>query len=218
MSMALNLVDVGHGLKDVAGTHAVIETSAARDTKEKWVKVGKQCTGWGEKAGNWAAFLKQRQAITAMFDTMNLKRFLPLAFLTVVTTVVSAADTKPSSLPRSTPEKQGVSSAALLDFIQSADTKLDAIHSFMLVRHGNVIAEGWWTPYNPQSRHQMFSLSKSFTSTAVGLAISEGKLSLFDPVVKFFPDDVPTNASDNLKAMRVRDLLTMSSGQQIGRA
>ncbi|HEV8492089.1 MAG TPA: serine hydrolase domain-containing protein [Candidatus Angelobacter sp.] len=101
----------------------------------------------------------------------------------------------------------------MLDFITNADAKFDAPHSFMLVRHGNVIAEGWWSPYSPQSRHQMFSLSKSFTSTAVGLAISEGKLSLFDPVVKFFPDDIPTNASDNLKAMRIRDLLTMSSGQ-----
>ena len=63
------------------------------------------------------------------------------------------------------------------------------MHSFMLVRHGNVVAEGWWSPYAPEIRHSMFSLSKSFTSTAVGLAISEGKLSLDDPVLKFFPED-----------------------------
>jgi CubicO group peptidase (beta-lactamase class C family) len=81
------------------------------------------------------------------------------------------------------------------------------------VRHGQVVAEGWWSPYGAQIPHSMFSLSKSFTSTAVGLAISEGKLSLDDPVVKFFPDDVPTNATSNLKAMRVRDLLIMSTGQ-----
>ena len=53
----------------------------------------------------------------------------------------------------------------------------------------------------------MFSLSKSFTSTAVGLAISEGKLSLDDPVLKFFPDEAPANPSKNLLSMRVRDLL-----------
>jgi CubicO group peptidase (beta-lactamase class C family) len=118
-----------------------------------------------------------------------------------------------NSLPRSTPEKQGVSSAALLDFVTNADLKLDAPHSFMLVRHGHVVAEGWWGPYAAQTPHQMFSLSKSFTSTAVGLAISEGKLSLDDQVLKFFPEDAPASPSDNLKAMRIRDLLTMSTGQ-----
>ncbi len=142
---------------------------------------------------------------------MNLKSLLPLAWLAGMLTTGTAAEQ--NALPRSTPEKQGISSAALLDFIQAADTNLDAVHSFMLVRHGHVVAEGWWSPYAAQTPHQMFSLSKSFTSTAVGLAISEGKLGLFDPVIKFFPDDVPTNASDNLKAMRVHDLLTMSSGQ-----
>src|SRR6185369_15697784 len=60
----------------------------------------------------------------------------------------------------------------------------------------------------------LYSLSKSFTSTAVGFAVAEGKLSIDDEVLKFFPDDQPANVSDNLKAMRVRDLLMMSTGQQ----
>lgn len=59
----------------------------------------------------------------------------------------------------------------------------------------------------------MFSLSKSFTSTAVGLAIAEGKFAVDDPVLKFFPDDAPAQPSANLSAMRVRDLLTMATGQ-----
>jgi CubicO group peptidase (beta-lactamase class C family) len=59
----------------------------------------------------------------------------------------------------------------------------------------------------------LYSLSKSFTSTAVGLAIAEGKLSLNDPVLKFFPGEGPSDPSGNLRAMRVRDLLRMSSGQ-----
>ena len=152
-----------------------------------------------------------KPTLTVLPRSMNLKSLLPLAWLAgMLTTGTAAVQT---TLPRSTPEKQGISSAALLDFIKAADTNLDAVHSFMLVRHGHVIAEGWWNPYAAQTPHQMFSLSKSFTSTAVGLAISEGKLNLFDPVIKFFPDDVPTNASDNLKAMRIRDLLTMSTGQ-----
>lgn len=142
---------------------------------------------------------------------MNLKSLLPLAWLAGMLTTGTAAEQM--ALPRSTPEKQGISSAALLDFIKDADTKLDAVHSFMLVRHGHVVAEGWWSPYAAQTPHQMFSLSKSFTSTAIGLAISEGKLSVNDPVLKFFPEDAPPSPSDNLKAMRIHDLLTMSTGQ-----
>lgn len=117
-----------------------------------------------------------------------------------------------AGLPRSTPEAQGVSPAALLGFIEAADREIDSLHSFMLVRHGHVVAEGWWAPYDASTPHRLYSLSKSFTSTAVGMAIAEGRFSLDDPVLKFFPDDAPDEPSANLRAMRVRDLLTMSAG------
>jgi CubicO group peptidase (beta-lactamase class C family) len=86
------------------------------------------------------------------------------------------------------------------------------MQGFMLLRHGNVAAEGWWAPYTPQSPHQLYSLSKSFTSSAIGLAVAEGLLTVDDPVMKFFSDDVPANPSENLKAMRVRHLLSMNTG------
>src|SRR4051794_34406538 len=106
-----------------------------------------------------------------------------------------------SDLPRSAPEAQGVSSSALLAFVESADKRIDAMNSFMLVRHGHVVAEGWWSPYAAGSPHSLYSLSKSFTSTAVGLAIAEGKLSLDDEVLKFFPEDAPPEPGRNLKLM-----------------
>jgi CubicO group peptidase (beta-lactamase class C family) len=118
-----------------------------------------------------------------------------------------------AGLPRSSPEAQGVSSSAVLAFIDAAD-RIDSMHSFMLVRHGQVVAEGWWAPYDAASPHSLYSLSKSFTSTAVGLAIAEGKLSLDDELVKLFLNDTPANPSPNLRAMRIRDLLRMSTGQQ----
>ena len=117
-----------------------------------------------------------------------------------------------SDLPRSSPEAQGVSSAGIREFVESADKQVNTMHSFMLVRHGHVIAEGWRKPEAADKPHVLHSLSKSFTSTAVGLAIAEGKLGLDDPVLKFFPDEAPAAPSDKLKAMRVRDLLTMSAG------
>ena len=118
-----------------------------------------------------------------------------------------------AELPRNTPEEQGVSSAAVLSFTEAAD-KIDFMNSVMLLRHGHVIAEGWWAPYDAQSPHSLYSLSKSFTSTAVGLAVAEGKLSVDDEVLKFFPDEAPAEPSANLKAMRVSDLLRMNTGHQ----
>ena len=116
------------------------------------------------------------------------------------------------ALPRSTPEAQGVSSSRLLAFVDAADRRIDAMNSFMLLRHGQVVAEGWWAPDDAQQRHLLYSLTKSFTSTAVGLAIAEGKLTLDDKVLSHFPDAAPAAPGDELKAMRVRDLLTMSTG------
>lgn len=119
-----------------------------------------------------------------------------------------------AGLPRSSPEAQGVSPAGVLAFVEAADAKIDSLHSFMLVRHGQVVAEGWWAPYSAEYPHMLFSLSKSFTATAVGLAVAEGKLRVDDEVLKFFPEDAPAAPSANLKAMRVSDLLRMSTGQQ----
>ncbi len=117
-----------------------------------------------------------------------------------------------AELPRSTPEAQGLPSSAILAFVEAAERDIDALHSLMVLRHGQVVAEGWWEPYRSQDPHVLFSLSKSFTSTGIGLAIAEGRLSLDDTVVSFFPDQAPPEPSENLKAMRVRDLLAMSAG------
>src|SRR5882762_399393 len=138
---------------------------------------------------------------------------LPRIFLLILLTLTLRAAHAASPLPRSAPEAQGVSSAALSDFVSALD-QIDGMHSLMVLRHGHVIAEGWWDPYDAAHNHILYSLSKSFTSTAVGFAVAEGKLSIDDEVLKFFPDDAPTNASANLKAMRVRDLLIMSTGHQ----
>jgi len=137
----------------------------------------------------------------------NLSTILALTLTSRILTLAAN-----ESLPRSTPEAQGVSSAVIRTFVEAADQQVIAMHSFMLVRHGNVVAECWWKPEAAEKPHVMHSLSKSFTSTAVGLAIAEGKLSIDDPVLKFFPEEAPAEPSDKLKAMRVRDLLTMTCG------
>ncbi|MEL7338799.1 MAG: serine hydrolase, partial [Planctomycetota bacterium] len=98
-------------------------------------------------------------------------------------------------------------------FVNAVDEEVDSMHSFMMLRHGNVVAEGWWAPEAAEKPHVLWSLSKSFTSTAVGMAIKEGRFKLDDPVIGFFPDQTPQQPSKNLSAMTVRHLLTMSTGQ-----
>ncbi len=128
--------------------------------------------------------------------------------------LATAAEPTGPGLPRGAPEAQGVSSSALLSFIEAVDKSIEGMHGIVVVRHGQVILEGWWAPYDARTPHMLYSLSKSFTSTAVGLAIAEGKLSVDDEVLKFFPEDAPSDPSKNLKLMRVSDLLRMSTGQQ----
>ncbi len=94
-------------------------------------------------------------------------------------------------LPRSSPESQGIASSEILAFIETAEKEIDALHSFMLVRHGRVVAEGWWAPYGPEIPHMLYSLSKSFTSTAVGMAVAEGRMSVDDLVLAAFPEQGP---------------------------
>ena len=115
-------------------------------------------------------------------------------------------------LLRSTPEAQGISSSAILAFVNAADEGRHGIHSFMLLRHGEAVAEGWWSPYAREIPHMLFSLSKSFTSTAVGLAVAEGRLTVDDRVLSYFPEQAPAEAGEHLAAMRLRHLLSMSTG------
>lgn len=121
-------------------------------------------------------------------------------------------ETAEQLLQRATPESQGIASGAILQFVEAVEREIQEFHSFMLLRHGKVVAEAWWSPYERALPHMLFSLSKSFTSTAVGLAVAEGHFSIDDKVLSFFPDETPAEVSDNLAAMRVRDLLSMSSG------
>lgn len=116
-------------------------------------------------------------------------------------------------LPRSSPEKEGVSSAAVLGFVEAAEKSRNEFQSFMLLRHGKVVAEGWWNPYQPGLKHTLYSVSKSFTSTAVGFAVNEGRLSINDKVVSFFPKDLPAVISPYLAGLTVKDLLCMLEGQ-----
>lgn len=115
-------------------------------------------------------------------------------------------------LPRSAPEAQGVDSELLLRLVDALDENEQELHSLMVLRRGHVLAEGWWSPYSADRKHELYSLSKSFTSMGVGYLVADGKVGLDDKIVNYFPEHLPEVVSDNLAAMRVRDLLTMTTG------
>lgn len=115
-------------------------------------------------------------------------------------------------LARVSPESVGIDSSALLAFLDAIEKRPGGIHSLMVLRHGKVAAEGWWAPYTAHNPHMLYSLSKSFTSTAVGLAISEGLFTVEDLVTSFFPGQLPATIDPNLAQMRVKHLLTMNTG------
>jgi hypothetical protein len=98
---------------------------------------------------------------------------------------------------------------AFADFLESHGQDP---HAFVLMQNGEVKARAAWHPYSLTTPHEMYSLSKSFTSLAAGFAIQASKLSLDDAVISFFPDDLPEHVSENLARMTVRDLLTMTAG------
>ena len=119
---------------------------------------------------------------------------------------------------RATPEECGISSESIINFIEAMcqGEENQETHSFLLLRHGKIVCEGYFAPYTRETEHTLFSVSKSFTSTAIGLLEAEGKLSLDDSVSKYFPELITENINkENLK-IKIRDLLSMSFGQQGG--
>lgn len=112
---------------------------------------------------------------------------------------------------RSIPSAEGVAPGAIAKIIDTFTETEQEIHTLMIMRHGKVIADMRWKPYTDH-RCNLFSLTKTFTSTAVGIAISEGKMALSDKVVAFFPEYADALMDEKMKDMTVEDCLTMCSG------
>ncbi len=120
-----------------------------------------------------------------------------------------------TSLPRSTPEKQGIRSRDILTLYHSLDSNLASnLHAMMVIRNGHVISEGYWAPYGAEYAHQLYSLSKSITGTAIGMLVDEGKLSLSERIVDIFADKIADPSAHHYKDVTVWHLLTMSTGSR----
>ncbi len=148
-------------------------------------------------------FMKTRKTILAAF--------VLVALAACKSNVKDSAET--IDLPRAE-TTDSVASAMERFFGQAARDSMD-IHSVMIIKDGQVVYSHWQSQGADSVPHVLHSVSKTFTATAVGLAIGEGKLALTDKIVSFFPDKLPAEQSGQLKAMTVRDLLTMSCGHDV---
>ncbi|MEU7908035.1 serine hydrolase domain-containing protein [Actinoplanes sp. NPDC049118] len=116
-------------------------------------------------------------------------------------------------LPRSTPAAQGVDASGIDAFITALDRTPDVeLHSLMVLRHGHVVAERWWHPYRPDAPHLLYSLSKSFASTALGFAVTEGLVDLDATVLSYFPEYDARVTDPRSRSILVRHVASMTSG------
>ena len=138
------------------------------------------------------------------------------AFVFAFAVFVSSAEMELAS-----PESQGVDSQGIIDFLDACEKTFDGvnegrIHGFVIVRHGKVIAEGSRKPFDTLNEtHMLYSHSKSFTATAIGFLVDDGMLDLDERIADIFPEDVPADAAEGIREIRVRDLLTMNIGSDL---
>ena len=115
-------------------------------------------------------------------------------------------------LERVTPESVGLSSRDVLEYIEALEDISTEMHGIMITRHGKVLTEGWWEPYSPYLHHALQSLTKTYTATAIGILVDEGKLHLDDNVAEILKDHFPKDALPCAANLTLRNLLTMYSG------
>ena len=119
------------------------------------------------------------------------------------------------TLERITPEKAGISSKQVKKCIEKLMHENTQMHGFMAARHGKVFAECWWAPYNSEMVHSNHSFGKSYTATAIGVAVTEKKLSLDEKMVDIFKKEIEErklNVPELTKQITVRHVLSMTNG------
>lgn len=121
-----------------------------------------------------------------------------------------------NNLTYASPESLGISSQSILNFLEDMKTFRIPLHSYLVLRHGKVAAEGYCAPFDADRKHRMYSISKSFTSVAIGMLVTEGRLTVNDKVADFFPEYIPENPSPYILKATVRDLLMMAVFNETG--
>ena len=153
----------------------------------------------------WVA--KDRQGVTDLFTSEKIKKAIKEKGIQLV-----SYNEVTKALPRSTPEAEKVSAKSIQNYLADVKKQQQDIHSLMILRHGKVVYEEWFGDNAANKPHILNSVSKTFTATAVGFAVQEKRLTVDDLMIDYFPEYLPAEVTDNLKAVKIKDLLTMSVG------
>jgi len=143
-----------------------------------------------------------------------MKHFFISFLMLTVWAGINSCDTNNRAanvLSCASPESQGVPSEAIISFMEDLEQHGLNMHSFMLIRNGKTLAECYWPHFGADKKHRMYSVSKSFTSAAIGMMIDEGRISLDDKVADFFPEYLPADAHPYILQATVRHLLMMAT-------
>lgn len=120
-----------------------------------------------------------------------------------------------TTFSRTTPSARDIDARGVLAFVDALESTPGVEpHSLMLLRHGQVVAQGWWQPYAADRVHLLYSLSKSFTAAAVGIAVREGLIDLDATALSYFPELDAEITDERSRRIRVRHLLAMASGHR----
>jgi CubicO group peptidase (beta-lactamase class C family)/predicted glycoside hydrolase/deacetylase ChbG (UPF0249 family) len=151
-----------------------------------------------------------RQGVTDLFTSEKVRALIKQKGILLI-----GFNEVTNALPRSTPQAENMNPAAVTKYLEAVKTHKQELHSLMILRHGKVVAEHWFGDHSAQKKHVMWSVSKSYTSAAIGFAVAENKLKVTDKVITYFPGDLPQLVSDNLTKLEIRHLLTMTTGHSI---
>ncbi|MDR1387833.1 MAG: beta-lactamase family protein [Propionibacteriaceae bacterium] len=114
------------------------------------------------------------------------------------------------------PAEVGVDPAGVVELVEALETEAAVEpHALVILRHGRVIARGGWRPHSPDRAGLVYSLSKSFTSTALGLAVDAGLVGLDEPFIAFFPEVDGPEVSERTRRLKVRHLAAMATGHAV---
>lgn len=116
-------------------------------------------------------------------------------------------------LQYSMPEKEGIDSANILKYVKLLEDREVTTHSMIIMRHGKIVFEKYWEPFGPDFLHRMYSVSKSFTSLAIGFLEQDGVIGLDDPIIKYFPKELEGQDDENMKNQTIRHMLMMSTAK-----
>ncbi|SMD44757.1 CubicO group peptidase, beta-lactamase class C family [Aquiflexum balticum DSM 16537] len=151
-----------------------------------------------------------RQGVTDTWTSENVKEAVSRNGIELINFI-----TLTKALPRSDPEKEKINPQSISEYLQAVKSENQDLHSLMILRNGKVVYEQWFGENAANKTHVMYSVSKTFTSTAIGFALQEGLLNLTDKVISFFPDKLPKEIGPNLQELEIRHLLTMTVGHDV---